>query len=122
MMADISNDINIVQLENYRQRLLSLRTAMQLAFDDEQSHQPSALEPSQRDGLSRVDSIMNQQRTVELKRSLQCKLTAIDGALIRLDNDEFGLCVICDNPISDARLNFDLTVTSCIECHDKAHD
>lgn len=122
MMKDIANDMNIVQLENYRQRLFSLRTAMQLAFDDEQSHQPSTLEPSQRDGLSREVWSLNQQQIVDPELTLQQALTAIDGALIRIDKDKFGICAICARPISEARLHFDPTATSCIDCGEKTAD
>lgn len=119
MMEDIANDMNIVQLENYRQRLFSLRTAMQLAFDDEQSHQPFTLESSQRDGLSREVWSLNQSCKIDPKITLKQSLIAIDGALTRIDKDEFGICAICARPISEARLHFDPTATSCIDCGEK---
>lgn len=120
-MEYVLNDMNIVQLENYRQRLLSLKMEIEKSLTDE-SHQAVELDQSRMGRLSRMDALQAQQIAIESQRRLQRRLTAVEGALTRVDTDEFGLCFICDEPISDARLNFDPTVTRCIDCVDKTPD
>lgn len=120
-MEYVSNDMNIVQLENYRQRLLFLKEEIKQSLTDE-SHHAVELDQSRMGRLSRMDALQSQQIAIESQRRLQRRILAIDGALKRIDTDEFGLCYICDEPISEARLNFDPTVTRCIDCADKKPD
>jgi RNA polymerase-binding transcription factor len=120
-MEYVFNDMNIVQLENYRQRLISIKKEIEQSLTDE-SDQAVELDQSRMGRLSRMDALQSQQIAIESQRRLQRRLIAVEGALKRVDSDEFGLCFICDEPISDARLNFDPTVTRCIDCVDKTPD
>lgn len=118
MMEFISNDMNIVQLENYRQRLLFLKNEIEQSLTDD-SQQVVELDQSRMGRLSRMDALQSQQIAIESQRRLQRRLQAIEGALTRIDTDDFGLCYVCDEAITEARLNFDPTVTRCIDCVDK---
>lgn len=120
-MEYVLNDMNIVQLENYRQRLFFLKKEIEQSLTAE-SQQTVELDQSRMGRLSRMDALQSQQIAIESQRRLQRRLLAIEGALKRIDTDEFGLCYICDEPISEARLNFDPTVTRCIDCVDKTPD
>lgn len=44
------------------------------------------------------------------------ELAAIDAALARIKNGTFGICVACDEPISNARLETVPTATLCRDC------
>ena len=44
----------------------------------------------------------------------------IAAALERIDNDDYGNCMSCEEPIHRKRLEFDPTATLCIECATKA--
>ena len=46
-------------------------------------------------------------------------LRRIDAALVRIDNDEYGYCKECDEPINPKRLEFDPTADLCINCASK---
>lgn len=110
--------INIVQLENYRQQLLQL----QQKLTEEVSEDAQAvvqLDQSRIGRLLRMDSLQSQQLAMETQRRQQRKSQAIEGALKRIDQDDFGFCYGCDQQISEARLNFDPTVTRCISCMEK---
>lgn len=120
-MEYVLNDMNIVQLENYRQRLFFLKNEIEQSLTND-SNQAVELDQSRMGRLSRMDALQSQQIAIESQRRLQRRLLAIEGALKRIDTDEFGLCFICDEPISEARLNFDPTVTRCINCADKTPD
>ncbi|MDO8827102.1 TraR/DksA family transcriptional regulator [Methylophaga sp.] len=109
--------MNIVQLENYRQKLLQLKLVL-LTDNEVDSSRLVEIQPAQLDALSFHLQIKKQ----EAIKHKQAQLQAIDGALRRIDNDDFGFCYVCDQAISEAQLNFDLTVTRCIKCADKAFD
>ena len=40
----------------------------------------------------------------------------IEAALMRIDNDEYGECMECGEPINPKRLEIDPTTLYCIEC------
>jgi DnaK suppressor protein len=111
------NQMNIVQLENYRQKLLQLKLAL-LTDNEADTSRMVEIQPAQLDSLSFRQQIQ-QQEALKFK---QAQLQAIDGALRRIEEDGFGFCFVCDQAISEAQLNFDLTVTRCIKCADKAFD
>jgi len=46
-------------------------------------------------------------------------LTKITAALKRLDEDDYGFCRECEQPINPKRLEFDPTVIHCIDCASK---
>lgn len=111
------NQMNIVQLENYRQKLLQLKLAL-LTDNDSAMQNVVEIQPAQLDALS-FELQIKKQEAINYK---QAQLLAIDGALRRIDQDDFGYCYVCNQSISEAQLNFDLTVTRCIQCADKAFD
>jgi DnaK suppressor protein len=49
-------------------------------------------------------------------------LQRIAAALKRIDDDEYGFCLECDEPINPQRLEFDPTVTLCIECASRSEN
>lgn len=111
------NQMNIVQLENYRQKLLQLKLVL-LTDNEVDNARLVEIQPAQLDALSFHLQIKKQ----EAIKYQQAQLQAIDGALRRIDQDDFGFCYVCNQPISEAQLNFDLTVTRCIKCADKAFE
>lgn len=113
--------MNMVQLENYRQRLLGLKQELTATVDDD-SQAVVELDQSRMGRLSRMDALQGQQIALETQRRQQRKLQAVEGALLRIDSGDFGYCYLCEQAISEARLNFDPTVTRCIDCADKKDD
>jgi len=72
--------------------------------------------------LSRMDAIQAQAMSQATGRRREATLKMIEVALQRLDNDEFGFCQECDEPIARKRLEFDPTATLCIECATKLEE
>lgn len=64
------------------------------------------------------------QRLLTLKTELETdhrratQLTAVEGALRRIESDDFGFCFKCDDEIDLRRLNVDPTITRCLKCKD----
>lgn len=53
---------------------------------------------------------------LETARRKQHQLQVIEGALLRINSDEYGSCFVCGEDIDLNRLMFDPTVTRCINC------
>jgi DnaK suppressor protein len=66
--------------------------------------------------LSRIDAMQVQAMALAQAKRRQTERSAIDAALRRIDEDEFGHCLKCGDGIAPARLEHNPTVTTCIEC------
>jgi len=66
--------------------------------------------------LSRMDALQSQAMSLEAKRRRQLELTKIKSALLRIENEEFGYCIQCDEEIAEKRLEIDPAATLCINC------
>lgn len=66
--------------------------------------------------LSRMDALQAQAMSIETKRRQELELTKIKSALLRIENEEYGYCLRCDEEISEKRLEVDPAATLCINC------
>ncbi|MHA1563852.1 MAG: TraR/DksA family transcriptional regulator [Alphaproteobacteria bacterium] len=66
--------------------------------------------------LSRMDALQSQAMAQALEARRQERLQRIAGAQRRLQDDEYGECAICGTEIAPKRLEFDPTVTRCVDC------
>lgn len=100
-----------------RQQLIELREELQ-ALDETSREAVSTvvLDQSRVGRLSRMDALQAQEISKESRRRRQLLLRRIEPALKRLELDEYGWCVDCDEAIAPARLEFDPTCTTCISC------
>ena len=107
------------QLDAFRQTLISLRGEIeQLNNISREASGTVTLDQSIVGRLSRMDALQAQQMAQETARRRQIQLQKIDNALRRLDAREYGYCLICDEEIALARLEFDPASTRCINCMD----
>lgn len=74
------------------------------------------LDQSRMGRLSRMDALQAQQVALEASRRRERQRLAIEGALNRIDSGNYGYCYACGEEISFARLNFDPTITRCVDC------
>ena len=66
--------------------------------------------------VSRIDAIQ-QQKMIEANRDAQrARLHAVQSALARIDEDEFGECRACGEEIGLGRLRARPESNTCIEC------
>lgn len=106
-----------IDLKLFREKLLLLRQ-MLLAQDEmsKEGRAPVALEQDSVGRLSRIDAMQVQAMALAQHRRRETERAAIDMALKRIEDGEFGYCLTCGEEIAEARL-FNLpSVTSCIEC------
>lgn len=82
----------------------------------EESTRPVALDQSTIGRVSRSDALQGQAMAIESQRRRDLELRRIQIALARIDSDDFGLCVECDEEIAIGRLEIDPATTRCIDC------
>lgn len=68
--------------------------------------------------LSRMDALQGQAMNKAIAARRRQRLLAIDAALDRLSEEEFGYCIKCGDEIALKRLDIDPTVATCSSCSD----
>ncbi len=104
-----------------REKLLQLRKELEATADaSKQASEVVELDQSKVGRLSRMDAIQAQAMSQASGRRRELMFRRIEAALKRIDNDEYGYCQSCDEPIAEKRLEFDPTALLCIGCARKA--
>ena len=70
--------------------------------------------------LSRMDALQGQAMSQEAKRRRHVELLKITAALRRIEEGEYGYCVMCDEAIAVKRLEIDPAASLCINCASKS--
>jgi len=70
--------------------------------------------------LSRMDALQGQAMSLEMKRRRQIELQKITAALRRIDEGDYGYCIVCDEAIATKRLEIDPAAAQCISCAEKS--
>lgn len=106
-----------MNLEEYRKKLISERAAL-LAQDvsSDADRAPVTLEQDSVGRLSRIDAMQVQAMALAQQRRRQVERAAIDAALQRIDEGEFGYCLVCGEKIAEARLLHNPAASTCILC------
>ena len=107
-------------LDELRQKLIKTKIELQqqeLEFKSDAN--PVQLDQSKVGRLSRMDAMQIQQMAVEASRRRQEQLTKIETTFKRMETEDYGYCLVCDDEINIRRLQLDPTHTHCIECADK---
>ena len=114
-------DVPTIEPAILRQRLLdeqaSLRSSSEAHEDD---RRPVTLDQQSVGRLSRMDALQGQAMAVATEERRQVRLQQIEAALARLEQDAFGDCVACGEPIDPRRLGLDPAVPTCLECAARA--
>ncbi len=106
-----------MQGDNYRQLLIDRQKELaELAAADEEVRRPVLLDQTSVGRLSRMDALQSQAMALEIERRRNLELLRIDAALKRIDEGEFGYCVVCGEDIPEKRMLFDPAVPTCVDC------
>ena len=107
--------------QRVRNKLLELRAELLAAAEaGKDSAAVVELDQTKVGRLSRMDAMQAQAMAQASAQRREQTLRQIDAALKRIDDDEYGYCLKCDEAINPKRLEFDPTVTLCIDCASKA--
>ncbi len=111
---------NDIDKKRFRARLIELRDELyQIEETGDTAAQTVELDQSKVGRLSRMDALQAQAMSLESKRRREIRVRLIESALSRLDTEEYGRCVECDEKIARRRLEFDPAATRCIRCAEK---
>ncbi len=104
-------------LKTYKKRLIDMRDQIQHISDATQGdRKPVELDQSMVGRLSRMDALQGQAMQIETERRRAIELQRIEGALTRIDSDEFGYRLVCDEEIEQKRLEHDPSIPNCMDC------
>ena len=107
--------------ERFREKLLELQAELLAAAEaGKASAAVVELDQTKVGRLSRMDAMQAQAMAQASEQRREQTLRQIAAALKRIDDDEYGYCLKCDEAINPKRLEFDPTVTLCIECASRA--
>jgi DnaK suppressor protein len=100
------------------QRLLQGRRAELEAEEraSEEARAPVTLDQESVGRLSRIDAMQVQAMALAHSRRRQQELAAIEAALRRIEEGEYGWCLTCGEAIAEPRLRLNPTVAACIAC------
>lgn len=101
----------------YRPRLEAERAELLEASDDTRAaRRPVELDQQSVGRLSRMDALQGQAMARGLEARRAGRIRAIDAALRRIDQAEFGWCEDCGDFIGQGRLEFDPCAVRCVSC------
>ena len=104
-------------IDGYRAALIAEREA--LADEDAAGRDDRAaveLDQQSVGRLSRMDAMQRQAMAQATMRRRAARAARIRAALERIEEEEFGWCQDCGEPIARARLDLDPTIATCVSC------
>ncbi len=104
------------QTKEINQKLLSLREELaDMLSNSLESSKPVGLDqPIGR--LSRMDALQQQSMTQASRRAAEVRISKINNALSRINNDNYGYCLECEEEIGYARLQANPEAPFCLDC------
>jgi len=103
-------------LEHFRALLVAKRaevTALLEAAVDDAA--PVKLDQTSVGRLSRMDAMQQQAMALETRRRRLTEIERIDAALARMDEGEYGYCVLTGEPIDRERLELDPAAPTIVQ-------
>ena len=87
-----------------------------LSLDHKEDRAPVELDQQSVGRLSRMDALQLQSMAVAREDRRRHRRDVIAAALKRMDDDDYGYCLVCGEDIPYKRLAADPAVTRCIDC------
>ncbi len=108
------DDLTECQLTELRGDLAALAVALRALLDHtEESAKPVTLDQAAVGRVSRVDAIQAQQMSAAARRRADARLGMVLSAL---NNEDYGRCRRCDEPIGFRRLKASPEAPFCVGC------
>jgi DnaK suppressor protein len=106
-----------MDVKSAKRRLLALQEELaSLSEAAKGNRKPVALDQQSIGRLSRMDSLQVQAMDQAAEQRRRRDMLRIETALQRVETDDFGFCVTCDEPIGEKRLELDPATPLCINC------
>lgn len=105
---------------NYKNKLEKIKSELQETIEGrKEAEKVVELDQTRTGRLTRMDALQSQSMAKETQKRAEQHLSRVKVALKRIEEDEYGYCVSCDEEISEGRLAADPAVLLCIECASK---
>ncbi len=102
--------------ERSRRRLQELLEEID-EFLDRSEEAAEAVAPDKGLGrLSRMEAMQDQQLVLEVRRRQKRRKAEVLGAISRLEQNQYGQCLLCGSFIGDERLEVFPEVGTCMNC------
>ncbi len=111
-------DINTEKFKKRLEERLKTIVAGQEAQKEETA--PVELDQARVGRLSRMDAMQQQAMIQAAARLVNLERQRIKTALSRMQSEEYGYCILCDEEIAEKRLQFDPSLLTCITCAQQA--
>lgn len=106
-----------IDLEEFRALLAARQTELlELSAMSAGSRGAVELDQAAVGRVSRIDALQQQAMALNNERNRARELERIKGALLRLDEGEYGYCMVCGEEIPEQRLRFDPSLATCVDC------
>jgi len=98
-------------------KLVELKTELQKITEKNEKNQgPVELDQTKVGRLSRMDALQGQAMSKAVAARRAQSLMRIEAALTRLEDEEFGFCLVCGDEIQEKRLLLDPAIVTCQGC------
>lgn len=104
---------NVEMAQELRRRLAEITKERETNAD---ARQTVALDQASVGRVSRIDALQGQQMALAQDRNRQNEVVQIEAALQRIEDDDYGICVVCDEAIAEKILRLNPAVATCIAC------
>ena len=109
-----------LDLTAVRERLRALQRTLTATKDaGDEAAATVELDQTKVGRLSRMDAMQAQAMSQASQQRRELQLKNIAAAILRIDNDEYGWCLDCDEFIEPKRLDFDPAAALCLACAEK---
>jgi len=106
-----------LDLDAMKNRLeLERASLLDLSDSAADERRPVELDQQSVGRLSRMDAMQVQAMAQAVEARRRGRLQHIDAALKRLESDDYGYCVSCDEEIPTKRLEIDPATDRCVDC------
>ncbi len=110
-----------IDVEYFKKRLEDRLKVLASAVENHiQEGAPKELDQTRVGRLSRMDAMQQQAMSQAAARLSAAEQQRIKTALDRIDKEEYGYCILCEENIAEKRLNFDPSLLTCISCAEEA--
>ena len=99
--------------------LLRKKELEETSVQSQEMREPVELDQTVQGRLSRQDALQQQEMAKATERRRQNDLQRTMKALERIDTEDFGYCVSCDEEIEKKRIELDPAILTCLSCASK---
>jgi DnaK suppressor protein len=111
-----------LDLDKYAERLRARRAELLKAQEETEADRGTVeLDQTTVGRLSRMHALQEQATALATARKREEELARIDAALKRIEEGDYGYCLVCGEEIDERRLDLDPSLPTCIDCARSGH-